>query len=103
MTEKERFAALARTGRFTISELCKDFGISRKIGHKYLHRYESEGRVGRTEPSPEELSVCDGGVGRETDFGGTPEASDVGSEEDPGFASKAAWDRRGSDGFEPEM
>ena len=46
MTEKERFVILALTGRFTISELCCDFGISRKTGHKYLHRYEREGRVG---------------------------------------------------------
>ncbi len=42
MTEKEKFAVLARTGRFTIKELCRDFGISRKTGHKYLQRYESE-------------------------------------------------------------
>lgn len=46
MTEKERFVMLARTGRFTITELCADFGISRKTGHKYLQRYESDGRVG---------------------------------------------------------
>lgn len=51
MTEKERFAVLARTGRFTISELCKDFGISRKTGHKYLARYENEGRAGLNERS----------------------------------------------------
>lgn len=51
MTEKERFAVLARTGRFTISELCRDFGISRKTGHKYLLRYESEGRAGLQERS----------------------------------------------------
>ncbi|NBB81426.1 MAG: DDE-type integrase/transposase/recombinase [Verrucomicrobia bacterium] len=46
MTEKERFVTLARTGRFTITELCADFGISRKTGHKYLQRYDSEGRGG---------------------------------------------------------
>ena len=46
MTEKERFVILAQTGRFTISELCLDFGISRKTGHKYLQRYEAEGRAG---------------------------------------------------------
>jgi len=28
MDEKERFAVLARTGRFTITRLCRDFGIS---------------------------------------------------------------------------
>ena len=36
MTEKERFVMLAQTGRFTITDLCADFGISRKTGHKYL-------------------------------------------------------------------
>ena len=33
MTEKERFVTLAHSGRFTITELCSDFGISRKTGH----------------------------------------------------------------------
>lgn len=51
MTEKERFVTLAQTGRFTISNLCKDFGISRKTGHKYLSRYEAEGRDGLKERS----------------------------------------------------
>jgi transposase InsO family protein len=46
MTEKERFVVLAQTGRFTITELCADFGISRKTGHKYLQRYEADGRAG---------------------------------------------------------
>jgi transposase InsO family protein len=49
MTEKERFVLLSQTGRFTISELCKDFGISRKTGHKYLKRYRAEGRDGLKE------------------------------------------------------
>ena len=51
MDEKERFAVLAETGRFTISELCRDFGISRKTGHKYLKRYRDQGRAGLTERS----------------------------------------------------
>ncbi len=51
MNEKERFAVLAETGRFTISELCRDFGISRKTGHKYLKRYRNQGRAGLTERS----------------------------------------------------
>lgn len=51
MTEKERFAVLAQTGRFTVSELCKDFGISRKTGHKYLQRYHADGRSGLKERS----------------------------------------------------
>ena len=51
MDEKERFAALAQTGRFTMTQLCRDFGISRKTGHKYLGRYRAEGRVGLQERS----------------------------------------------------
>jgi transposase InsO family protein len=51
MTEKERFVTLAQTGRFTITDLCADFGISRKTGHKYLCRHESKGRVGLNECS----------------------------------------------------
>ena len=51
MNEKERFVMLAQTGRFTITDLCKDFGISRKTGHKYLHRYEHEGRAGLVDRS----------------------------------------------------
>jgi transposase InsO family protein len=51
MTEKERFVVLALTGRFTIAELCGDFGISRKTGHKYLQRYQCEGRAGLQERS----------------------------------------------------
>jgi|GEM_PF-1328370 len=46
MTEKEHFVTLAQTGRFTVAELCVDFGISRKTGHKYLKRYRADGRDG---------------------------------------------------------
>lgn len=46
MIEKEQFITLARSGRFTISELCRDYGISRKTGHKYLKRYEELGLAG---------------------------------------------------------
>ena len=46
MTERERFAILAQSGRFTVQELCRDFGISRKTGHKYLKRYRNDGREG---------------------------------------------------------
>lgn len=51
MDEKERFAILAQTGRFTVSELRKDFGISRKTGHKYLMRYQADGLSGLKERS----------------------------------------------------
>ena len=44
--EKQRFVSLAQSGHFTVSELCKEFGISRKSGHKWLGRYASGGMAG---------------------------------------------------------
>lgn len=35
MDQKLRFVSLAATGRFTFAELCADFHISRKTGHKW--------------------------------------------------------------------
>ena len=34
MDQKLRFIHLGQSGKYTISELCHDFGISRKTGHK---------------------------------------------------------------------
>lgn len=53
MEEKLRFNHLARSGRFTITELCHDFGMSRKTGHRYLLRYEENEAAGL-----HELSRC---------------------------------------------
>ncbi len=36
MEQKQRFINLAQSGRFTVSELCEEFGITRKTGHKWL-------------------------------------------------------------------
>jgi transposase len=46
MEEISRFVMLARSGRFTITDLCEQFGISRKTGHKHLERYAAEGLKG---------------------------------------------------------
>ena len=43
MEEKHRFISLAATGRFTCTELCADFGVSRKTGYKWWSRYQAEG------------------------------------------------------------
>ena len=51
MEEKLKFVTLARTGRFTITELCDQCGINRKTGHKYLLRYAQSGSVGLNEHS----------------------------------------------------
>ena len=46
MEEIIRFVTLARAERFTVTELCEQFGISRKTGYKYLQRYRAEGLKG---------------------------------------------------------
>ncbi len=51
MEETIRFVLLARSGRFTLTELCEQFGISRKTGYKHLERYAAEGLKGLQERS----------------------------------------------------
>ena len=46
MEEINRFVMLARSGRFSVTDLCEQFGISRKTGYKYLERYAAEGLAG---------------------------------------------------------
>jgi putative transposase len=41
-----RFIMLAQSDRFTITELCEQFGISRKTGYKHLERYALSGLKG---------------------------------------------------------
>ncbi len=46
MDEIIRFVRLAQSARFTVSERCEQFGISRKTGSKHLERYAAEGLKG---------------------------------------------------------
>ena len=46
MEEINRFVILAQSDRFTITELCEQFGISRKTGYKHLERYAETGLKG---------------------------------------------------------
>lgn len=57
MEEKHRFITLAQSDRFTVSELCESFGISRKTGHKWLNRYAEGGFDGLLEKSRAPKSV----------------------------------------------
>ena len=41
--QRLQFVTLANTDRYTISELCLEFGISRKCGHKWLERFAAGG------------------------------------------------------------
>lgn len=34
-----RFVRLARSGRFTVTEMCEQLAISRKTGHRHMARY----------------------------------------------------------------
>src|SRR5436853_6215378 len=46
MDERLRFVRDAQSDRFTMSDLCARYGVSRRIGYKWLARYEEEGRRG---------------------------------------------------------
>ena len=46
MEEIIRFVTLAQTDRFTVTDLCEQFGISRKTGYKHLERYAASGLKG---------------------------------------------------------
>ena len=43
MDERVRFVTAARTGWWSVSELCREYGISRKTGYKWLRRADAEG------------------------------------------------------------
>jgi len=51
MEQKQRFIHLAQSGHFTVTELCAEFGIARKTGHKWLERYAAGGLEGLAERS----------------------------------------------------
>jgi transposase InsO family protein len=72
MEEIARFVIMAQSARFTVTELCEQFGISRKTGYKHLERYALEGLKGlaprshrplrfpqRTDVEVEELIVAE--------------------------------------------
>jgi len=46
MEERLQFVHDALRDRFTMSELCARYGVSRRIGYKWLARYEADGRRG---------------------------------------------------------
>ena len=41
MEERLRFVRDALSDRFTMSELCARYGVSRRIGYKWLARYDT--------------------------------------------------------------
>jgi len=39
MDEQMRFIAAVAAGELSMTELCEEFGVSRKAGYKFLQRY----------------------------------------------------------------
>jgi len=46
LSERDRFVTEALRGRRSMSELCREYGVSRKTGYKWLRRFQVEGRTG---------------------------------------------------------
>lgn len=51
--ERRRFVQARLAGQATMSELCRQFGISRQCGHKWWRRFQAEGRKGLKRRSQE--------------------------------------------------
>ena len=51
MDSKMEFINEYRSGAWTMTELCRQFGISRPLGYKYLRRFEKQGFSGLEEAS----------------------------------------------------
>ena len=51
MEQKIEFICEWRTGKYTITELCKNFEISRPTAYKLIHRFENQGYEGLREQS----------------------------------------------------
>lgn len=45
LDERVRFVVEALQRRQTMAELCRQYGVSRKTGYKWLHRYRTEGSL----------------------------------------------------------
>lgn len=53
MDEKRRFIEARLEGKYSMTELCSAFGISRKTGYKWWNRFQERGHHGLTERSHE--------------------------------------------------
>ena len=51
MDLKVMFVAEYMTGKHSLSQLCRDYEISRKTGYKWVERYKAEGPSGLDERS----------------------------------------------------
>ena len=51
MDERMRFIAAVLAGELSMTELCEEFGVSRKTGYKFLQRYYAQGPAGLADRS----------------------------------------------------
>lgn len=51
MNERKAFINAWKSGEFTVAELCRRFGISRKTGYKWINRVLAEGQAGLSDRS----------------------------------------------------
>ncbi|UCC82957.1 MAG: IS481 family transposase [Gemmatimonadota bacterium] len=51
MNERFNFVVDAQRGHFPFAELCRRYGVSRKTGYKWLHRFEEHGPQGLADRS----------------------------------------------------
>jgi len=51
MEERAKFVLEALEGWTSMTELCARYGISRRVGYKWLHRYEEKGLAGLADRS----------------------------------------------------
>ena len=73
--EINRCVILARCGRFTVTELCEQFGISRETGYKHLERCAALGLAGllaAAQPPAAPLAAAHRRSGRGTHSRGAP-------------------------------
>ena len=57
MEERVFFINEYRSGIWTMTDLCKEFGISRPLGYKFVHRYEQYGIDGLLSISKQPHSI----------------------------------------------
>lgn len=55
MDERLQFVRDALSDRFHMSDLCARSGVSRRIGYKWLNRYDADGRRGLADKVPRPL------------------------------------------------
>src|SRR3546814_13659060 len=52
MDKRMAFIVDYRSGDYCFAELCRRYGVSRRIGYKWRDRYEAEGPAGMVDSSP---------------------------------------------------